>query len=57
VKKKRFTVEHIAGIPKQAELRSKRIVADLSLDKAMLQVVLEKNFEIWSNHEEASSRV
>jgi putative transposase len=88
VKKKRFTVEHIAGILKQAELGSpiaelcrqhgiseqsyyrwkklygamepsevrelklmreenaklKRIVADLSLDKAMLQDVLQKKF-------------
>jgi putative transposase len=88
VKKKRFTVEHIAGILKQAELgapiaelcrqhgvseqsyyrwkklygamepsevrelklmreenaKLKRIVADLSLDKAMLQDVLQKKF-------------
>jgi putative transposase len=88
VKKKWFTVEHIAGILKQAELGSpiaelcrqhgiseqsyyrwkklygamepsevrelklmreenaklKRIVADLSLDKAMLQDVLQKKF-------------
>jgi putative transposase len=88
VKKKRFTVEHIAGILKQAELgtpigelcrqhgvseqsyyrwkkiygamepsevrelklmrdenaKLKRIVADLTLDKAMLQDVLQKKF-------------
>jgi putative transposase len=88
VKKKRFTVEHIAGILKQAELGSpitelcrqhgiseqsyyrwkklygsmepsevrelklmreenaklKRIVADLSLDKAMLQDIFQKMF-------------
>lgn len=88
MKKKRFTVEHIAGILKQAELgtpigelcrqhgvseqsyyrwkklygamepsevrelkltreenaKLKRIVADLSLDKAMLQDVLQKKF-------------
>jgi putative transposase len=89
VKKKRFTVEHIAGILKRAELgtpiaelcrqhgvseqsyyrwkktygamepaevrelkqlrdenvKLKRLVADLSLDKAMLQDVLQKNSE------------
>lgn len=88
MKKKRFTVEHIAGILKQAELgapiselcrqhgvseqsyyrwkklygamepsevrelklmreenaKLKRIVADLTLDKAMLQDVLQKKF-------------
>jgi putative transposase len=88
VKKKRFTVEHITGILKQAELgtpiaelcrqhgvseqsfyrwkklygtmepsevrelkqlreenaKLKRIVADLSLDRAMLQDVLQKKF-------------
>jgi len=88
VKKKRFTVEHIAGVLKQAELgtpiaelcrqhgvseqsfyrwkklygnmepsevrelkqlreenaKLKRIVADLSLDRAMLQDVLQKKF-------------
>lgn len=63
MKRKRFSVEQITGILKQAELgtpiadllrqhgvseqsyyRWKKLVADLSLDKVMLQDVLQKKF-------------
>jgi len=63
VKQKRFTVEQIVAVLKQAEAgvplvelvrqlkqlqeentRLKQVVADLTLDKAMLQDVLAKKF-------------
>jgi hypothetical protein len=46
VKRKRFSVEQIVAVLKQAEvaelIRLKRRVAELTLDKTMLQDVLSK---------------
>ena len=47
IKRKRFSTEQIVAVLKQVteeNVRLKRLVAELSLDKAVLQGVLSKKF-------------